>query len=203
MPQDERDLWNRKYSDGSHSSLKPEPFLCEAFEKFLAARPPGFALDVAGGAGRHALWLAQRGWKVKLIDISEAGAALARENADRMLPSSGSTLFSVEVADLSVSPNLGDEGYDLVIVFSYLQRELFPALIRALKPEGLLIYQTYTSERSECSGGPLNPKYLLQPRELLRAFSTMRVLHYEENPSGRAVAELVAQKPSNLHGLGK
>ena len=197
----ERDLWNRKYSEGSHRSLEPEPFLLNAFAEFLAAKPPGSALDVAGGAGRHALWLAQQGWSVKLLDISEAAVALARENAARVLPSplgtpvSTAPLFVAEVVDLNATPDLGDQQYDLVIVFRYLQRELFPSLIRALRPNGFLIYQTYITAQEKCSGGPTNPNYLLQPNELLEAFSSMRVLHYREHTVGRAVAELVAQKP--------
>jgi tellurite methyltransferase len=204
MPQneDEKDRWNRKYMEGSHHSLDPEPFLCDAFQRFLARTPPGTALDVAGGVGRHALWLLQRGWKVKLIDISDAGVALARENAARVLASQPevsatiSPLFVAEVVDLNAAPALGDEEFDVVLVFHYLQRELFPALVRALKPHGFLIYQTYLAAQTERPGGPTNPKYMLQPDELLQAFSSsVRVLHYRENFSDKAVAELVAQKP--------
>jgi tellurite methyltransferase len=194
----ERDRWNRKYSEGSHRSLEPEPFLVNAFAEFLRARPPGSALDVAGGAGRNALWLAQRGWRVKLIDISDTGVDLARENALVMLPSqpdATASLIVAEVMDLNARPDLGDEQYDLVIVFRYLQRELFPALIRALRPNGFLIYQTYTSAQAKCASGPTNPEYLLQTGEVLQAFSSLRVLHYGENTAGKAVAELVAQKP--------
>ncbi len=197
----ERDVWNRKYSEGSHGSLEPDPFLVDAFAEFLTSRPPGAALDVAGGAGRHALWLAQRGWRVKLIDISEVAVVLARENAAKVLPSPPGTpgsrapLLVAEVVDLNATPDLGDQQYDLVIVFRYLQRELFPSLIRALRPNGFLIYQTYTTTQEKCGVGPTNPNYLLQPGELLQAFSSMRVLHYREHTAGRAVAELVAQKP--------
>jgi tellurite methyltransferase len=205
MPLDEKTSWNKKYSEGPRPSLErslePEPFFLDAFQEFLATRPPGTALDVAGGAGRHALWLAQRGWRVNLLDISEAGVALARDNADRMLPprpgapASNQPLFTAEVTDLNSHPDLGDGQYDLIVVFLYLQRELFPALIRALKPEGFLIYQTYTAEQSQ-SSGPSNPKYLLQPDELRHAFRSLRILHYRERPMGKVFAELVAQKPN-------
>lgn len=201
MHRHEKTLWNKKYSAGSHGAREPEPFLLTAFAEFLAARPPGTALDVAGGAGRHALWLARRGWRVKLIDISEAGVALARENAAKAFTSPAGVaapkplLFEAEVVDLNSTPGLGDEQYDLVLVFFFLQRELFPALIRALKPGGFLVYQTYTTEQRRFAGGPTDPRYLLHPNELLQAFQSLHVLHYREIASGKGVAELVAQKP--------
>lgn len=198
MQPDEKTLWNRRYAEGSRDSLEPDPFLVYAYGEFLAARPPGMALDVAGGAGRHALWLAQRGWKVRLIDISEAGVALARKHAAEALssqPSSREPLFEAEVMDLNSAPDLGDSQYELVLVFFFLQRRLFPALIRALKPGGLLIYRTYTTEQQRSSGRPTNPEYLLRPNELLQAFQSLRLLHYRERALEKAVAELVAQKP--------
>ncbi len=200
MQLDEKARWNRKYSEGSHTSLEPDPFLVTAYDEFLSARPPGIALDVAGGTGRHALWLADRGWKVRLIDISEVGVEVARKNADQAnhAEHSASTVMkgsiSAEVLDLNASHDLGSEQYDLVLVFLYLQRELFPALISALKPDGLLIYKTYNTEHQNSSSGPNNPLFLLQPNELLQAFQSLRVLHYHETLQGKCVTELVARK---------
>jgi 2-polyprenyl-3-methyl-5-hydroxy-6-metoxy-1,4-benzoquinol methylase len=74
MAIDEKTSWNKRYSEGSHSSLEPDPLLLRAYEEFLPSHAAGTALDVAGGVGRHALWLAERGWKVKLLDVSEVGA---------------------------------------------------------------------------------------------------------------------------------
>jgi tellurite methyltransferase len=113
-------------------------------------------------------------------------------------PDTSAPLFVAEVVDLNVTPDLGDEQYDLVIVFRYLQRALFPSLIRALRPNGFLIYQTYTTTQEKCGAGPTNPDYLLQPGELLQAFSSLRVLHYREQTVERAMADLVAQKPDVL-----
>jgi SAM-dependent methyltransferase len=202
MEPDEKTVWDNKYKEALQSSLEPEPFLLDAFREFLAGRPPGMALDVAGGRGRHSLWLARQGWRVKLVDISEVGVALARENATRSLsPGRGESarrepLFEAEVLDLNRGPDLGYQQYDLVLVFFYLQRRLFPALIRALRPGGLLLYETYIRDQRRI-GGPSNPEYLLEPNELLQAFQSMRILHYQEGTAGRAVAELVAQKPES------
>ena len=187
---DERSLWNKKYSEGSHSSLEPDPLLVNAYSEFLQDTTPGKALDVAGGVGRHALWLAERGWQIKLVDVSEAGIELARQNARQR-----NAEIEAQVLDLNHAPDLGRDQYDLVMVFFYLQRELFPALIAALKPGGFLIYKTYSTEQRKFSGGPTHPLHLLEPNELLRAFSSLRVLHYRETVKEKGVAELVAQKP--------
>jgi tellurite methyltransferase len=191
MEIDEKALWNKKYSERSHDSLEPDPFLVNAYDEFLAGRPPGSALDVAGGVGRHAIWLADRGWRVKLVDISEVGIQQAEENAKRTLTTAS---IITELRDLNATQELGREQYDLVLAFFFLQRELFPALASALKPGGHLIYKTYTAEQKNFTGGPSHPMFLLQPNELLRAFPSMRVLHYHETIQEKGLAELVARK---------
>ena len=172
-------------------SLEPDPFLVSAYSEFLAGTSPGTALDVAGGVGRHTLWLAERGWRVKLVDVSDVGIEQARKN---VATSRSAALVQFEVADLENSRNLGNELYDLVLVFFYLQRELFPALISALKTGGLLLYKTYTVAQRQFPGGPSHPMHLLQPDELLRGFGSLQILHYHESGQGKGVAELAARK---------
>lgn len=200
IDRDEKTLWNQKYREKSHGSLEPDPLLVSAFQEFLIDREPGAALDVAGGVGRHSIWLAQRGWRATLLDISEVGIGQARENVRERLGASGKdALVTTEIIDLNSTKELGREAYDLVLVFFYLQRELFPALISALKPGGLLVYKTYTTEQTRFAGGagkrgPSHPMFLLEPNELLRAFASLRVLHYHETIAGKGVAELVARR---------
>lgn len=184
-------MWNQKYSEGSHSSLEPDPFLVAAYEEFLSAASPGLALDVAGGVGRHAIWVAQRGWRVKLMDISEVGVKQASENVKQTATASS---IATEVRDLNSKQDIGRDQYDLVVVFFFLQRELFPALAAAIKPGGTLIYKTYTTEQKNFAGGPSHPMFLLEPNELLHAFPSLRVLRYHETIQERGVAELVARK---------
>jgi tellurite methyltransferase len=191
MGMDEKTLWDKKHGERSHSSLEPDPFLVSACDEFLFGTSPGLALDVAGGVGRHSIWLAQRGWRVKLLDISEVGIQQAMENAKR---SGTASSISADICDLNTMQDLGREQYDLVVVFFFLQRELFPALLDAIKPGGILIYKTYTTEQKNFSGGPSHPMFLLEPNELLQAFSSLRVLHYHETIQGKGVAELVARK---------
>jgi 2-polyprenyl-3-methyl-5-hydroxy-6-metoxy-1,4-benzoquinol methylase len=194
MAIDEKASWNKKYREGSHGALEPDPFLVAAYEEFMSAASPGLALDVAGGVGRHAIWLAQRSWRVKLVDISEVGVKQAGENAKQ---TGTASLIATEVRDLNSEQDLSREGreqYDLVVVFFFLQRELFPALAAALKPGGILIYKTYTTEQKNFAGGPSHPMFLLQPNELLHAFPSLRVLHYHETIQEKGVVELVARK---------
>jgi tellurite methyltransferase len=191
MERDEKTLWNRKYRERSHLSIKPDPLLVSAYSEFLSEASAGKALDVAGGVGRHSIWLAERGWKVTLLDVSEVGIELAEKNLDeRGLQEK----VALKVLDLQTASSLGNAEYDLVLVFFYLQRELFPALIKALKPGGFLIYKTYTIEQRRFTGGPSHPMHLLKPNELLEAFASLRILHYHEIVQGKGVAELVARR---------
>src|SRR4029077_8862277 len=118
-----------------------------------------------------------------------------KENIARVLcPVKKDSLVATEIVDLNRSHDLGREQFDLVLVFFYLQRALFPALISALRPGGFLIYKTYTTEQQKFAGGPSHPMFLLQPNELLHALQSLRILHYHETITEKGVAELVGQK---------
>ena len=202
MSDSERNAWNQRYSRGSHASLAPDPFLMQAFDEYVRPQFPrgGLALDLAGGVGRHAIWLARRNWKVSLVDISEVGLEHAKKNARDL-----ARRIKFVAADLqnrsrhrassrAQSFSLGRSAYDLLVVFFYLERSLFPRLVRALKPGGFLIYKTYTLDQMKFPGGPSHPLHLLKPNELLDAFSSLRVLSYRETIHDRGVAELLARK---------
>ena len=193
MGRDEKSRWNKKYEEASPGFWEPEPFLVDAYSEFVAGLPAGDALDLAGGSGRNALWLAQRGWRVRLVDISEAGVALAVERARGFSPEARGSV-TTDVLDLSSVRSLGHERYDLILVFFYLQRNLFPALIQALKPGGILMYQTFTTGQRSLIGGPRGPAYLLNPNELREAFQALQILHYRESTGLKSLAELVARK---------
>jgi tellurite methyltransferase len=169
-----------------------DPFLPYAYEQFIKPlfSNAGRALDLAGGVGRHAIWLARRGWGVTLLDIAEVAIAKAQENAAACRHRI--TFKCVDAAQFKA----GRESYDLVLVFFYLERKIFPELVKALRPGGLLIYKTYTELQSEFGKGPTHPRYLLKENELLRAFSKLKVLHYEETIVLRGIAQLVAGRNS-------
>jgi len=188
--EDERSSWNKRYSDGSHEVTEPDPFLLYAYDEFVAPLfpTPGVALDIAGGLGRHAIWLAERGWRATLVDVSEVGLAKARANAGPL-----TSRIDFCAGDLTDFP-IDEKAFDLVLVFFYLQRELFSALEMALRPGGLLIYKTYTHLQPSFGKGPTHPMHLLEDNELLRAFSHLHVLYYHETIRDRGVAEFVGRK---------
>ena len=190
LPQHEREKWNKRYLEGTHGTLRPDQFLLDAFDRYIEPIFPnkGCALDVAGGTGRHAIFLAEKGWNVLLTDIAEQGIENARDNAGDL---SGRMEFAVE--DLARFQARGRQ-HELILVFFFLQREIFPELVRALKPGGLLIYKSYTRRQRNFQGGPSNPDFLFAENELLNAFRGLRVLHYAELIRDCGMAELVAQK---------
>ena len=188
----ERERWNRKYRESPDSWREPDPFLLRAFSEHIRPRFPdgGHALDLAGGAGRHAIWLARQSWKVTLIDIANAGIEIARENA-------GSFASNVDfVEDDLGSFQAPQMQFDLVLAFFYLERRIFPEIVKAIRPGGLLIYKTLTRSQLELAGGPKDPAYLLEEGELPRLAAGLQILFYREQIAEKATAELVARKNS-------
>jgi tellurite methyltransferase len=191
---DPRERWNRKYREAPEAWLVPDPFLKVAFSQYILPLFPhgGRALDLAGGAGRHAIWMAKQGWKVTLIDISETGVEQARQNARSLAPH---IHFVVDdLTHFKASQTGFKTGFDVVMAFFYLERKIFPQIVRAVRPGGLLVYKTHTLARGELAGGPKNPAHLLEPSELLHLAAGLRTLHYQEREAKKATAELVARK---------
>ena len=131
-------------------------------------RPQGTVLDVACGAGRHVLWLASRGHAVTAIDRDEAALQPLRAVAE------------VIVADIEAGPwPCANRLFDAVLVTNYLWRALWPHLVAALAPGGLLIYETFAAG-NETVGRPARAEFLLQPGELLARCRGLRVIGYED-----------------------
>ncbi len=194
MEPEEKSRWDARYKERPQSWAEPDEFLVRSYDEFLSDRPPGLALDLAGGAGRNSLFLIARGWRVDLVDISEVALQLAKEKFRSAKRSAVDGKLNVKAVDLNAVSDFGRSEYELIVVFYFLRRELFPALIAALKPGGTLVYRTYTIDRMNVPGGPSDPAYLLQPGELRQAFDSLEILYYNETKTGKAAAELVAKK---------
>lgn len=151
----------------------------------------GAALDVACGRGRHALWLARKGFEVRALDRNAEAVEQVRLTARRL-----GLAMDCAVVDLETDPppDLGAARYDVIVVFNYLHRPLMPMLQRALVAGGRLVYETFTVEQAE-RGHPKNPLFLLKPGELRTLVAPLHVLRYREGEAeGRCVASIVAEK---------
>jgi SAM-dependent methyltransferase len=159
-----RERWDEKWRErGTEARTEPSRFLVEE----LSGVPAGRALDLACGAGRNAIWLAERGWRVTGVDYSEVALAEARRRA---------TERAVDVdwilADLTEwSPPLG--GFDLVCVL-YLQlpagerRLVLGRAAEALAPGGtILVVGHDLTNLTEGYGGPKSPDVLYTPDDLV------------------------------------
>jgi 2-polyprenyl-3-methyl-5-hydroxy-6-metoxy-1,4-benzoquinol methylase len=152
----------------------------------------GRALDVACGSGRHALWLAERGFSTTALDRDDALVhELHAEAARRGLE------VHADVVDLEHEAfALDRSSFDVIVVVHYLHRPLFNGLLAALRPGGVLVYETFTRAQAQ-RGRPTNPAYLLEPGELLRRVDGLDVLASREGEfEGRMVASVVARRPA-------
>jgi tellurite methyltransferase len=166
-----RDKWDRIYSQDEPGKQAPAPVLAE--NAFLLP-PIGTALDLASGLGANAIFLAEYGLTVTALDISSAAIEKLNAYADRRR-------LAVYAGQEAVTPAaLPSSAYDVIVISRFLDRSLKDAIIEALKPGGLLFYQTYTRLKVAAEG-PNNPDYLLETNELLDLFSPLRTVFYREN----------------------
>jgi dihydroneopterin aldolase len=186
----------------AHHAETADPMPSRFVTQQLHRLPKGRALDVASGTGRHALYLATRGFEVEAIDRdAERLATLSTIAAQRHL--SHLTVKQVDLERITDErPEFPSNTYDAIVVCFYLHRPLFPWLIEALKPQGVLLYETFTIENYMRYHHPRRWEFCLAQNELLRLTSSLRVLSYDEgeHDGGHGIglnftAQLVAQKP--------
>ena len=188
--QDQRARWDIKYEQGLPSLTEPDPFFISAYERFVNPSLPkqGVALDLAGGLGRHALWLASRSWQVTVVDVSDVAIGKLRQAAVEL--NVNVDLFVGDAAEYKFEP----ARFDLIVLFYHLDRSLFSKIVSALKPGGLLICKMslrWDSGESLMTA-TTNP---LQRNELPSLLPELDVLHHQERPvRDRGVVEFVGRK---------
>jgi SAM-dependent methyltransferase len=149
----------------------------------------GRALDVAGGAGRHAIWLAQRGWETTIVDGSSRGLAICRQRASEAGVKVTDICLDLEAEPLPAGP------WDLIVSCCYLQRSLFPQMIAELAIDGMLIVCQPTRRNLERHDRP-PAEYLLEEGELLQLVRPLEIVRFREGwlEEGRHDALVVACK---------
>lgn len=183
-------MWDQRHADPDKQPSAAEVLL----ENLHLLPETGNALDLACGLGGNALELARSGLEVSAWDIS----SVAVERLQHLAASAGLAL-NAEQRDVEQN-RLTENAFDVIVVSYFLNRGLMPALIAALKPGGLIFYQTFT-RIAVSDTGPSNPAYRLGDNELIALLSPLSVRFYrEENRLGdlrkgsRDVAMIVAQK---------
>jgi SAM-dependent methyltransferase len=170
---DTRSYQNRhlKISRPEHWIERFLPLLCENAQ----------ALDLACGGGRHSKLMLDAGHHVTALD----------RNTDAIHERlGGQQNLTIITADLEncgeksgdvFAPHgvLADQKFDAVVVVNYLHRDLFPGLLGAIKPGGVLLYETF-ADGNEKFTRPRNPDHLLRPGELIeRVTGVLQIIAYE------------------------
>ncbi len=196
--------WNLRYQ-----TVTDIPNPCQVLYENVHLLPAsGVALDLACGLGANAVWLAQHGLETFAWDYSSVAIGRCREYVVTHHPNlleEGRHLLHLEVRDVITFPPPPNT-FDVMVVCRFLERRLIPDIVAALKPGGMLFYQTFTRALVS-AGGPKNPEYRLAENELLKMFQELQVVAYrEEGEVGdktrgfRNEAMLVARKAlSGIH----
>ena len=190
--------WNARYRGRDQAAdAEPLPLLTAA----VAGVPPGRALDLGCGTGRHAVWLAERGWRVDAVDGAAAGIELLLARAAR---AGCRERIRPHVADLEADPPafvIAEDAYDLIVDCFFLHRPLFAAIRRGVRPGRLLVAALHLP----APGAERGHSYVLEPGELEKLATGWgwSLLHSEERgpggggaaDHGLGVAEIVARRP--------
>jgi len=181
MSKQDRDKWNQRYAEDCYRKNNPVSLV----EDWLPRLPVGRALDVACGAGRNAIFLAQAGYQVDAVDISHEGLKLASQQADNQ----GLSINWIE-QDLD-KPYQFDTNYDLILVMWYVDLELISRLCGCLAPGGYLLCEEHLVTDHEVIG-PANLNFRVAPGDLTQAVSSLDVLLYQESIEKTSGGEQVA-----------
>lgn len=183
--------WNDRYRlrerPAEDLDAAPTPLLVGT----ASALPPGKALDLACGAGRNALWLAEHGWEVTAVDGAPAAIEILRTRAMERALKITAIVADLEKADFKIEPTR----WNLIAMCYYLQRGLFEPAKRGVTPGGILISIVHINEPGETDS-----PHRLRPGELEQYFAGWEILHRYEGKANdsahrRAVAEIVGRRP--------
>jgi SAM-dependent methyltransferase len=178
--ENDRRRWNENFLQKAHAGA-PSAIV----QKFYRLAGRGNALDIASGRGQNALFLAEKGFRVDALDISDVALKQIAGKHPNLHP------LCIDLDTFDIAP----AHYSLILNIRFLNRRLFPYIQEGLAPGGILIFETYLDEPAQ----PLCRDYLLRTNELLHAFLALRILFYREGRQRhrgetRQVASLVALK---------
>jgi len=195
--------WDERHREAAQNApAEPASIVSE----WLPLLPDGPALDLACGTGRNTVllgtarhWVTAIDWSGAALDILENRARKAKMHVTRAdaAEMGASRVRGIRLIQANLEEvHLPEFAFSLILCLQFLQRSLFSEMARALRPGGMLLFETFTRAQLNYSGGPRNPAHLLEPGELREAFPELDVLFYRELNAGQGIASLVAQKPA-------
>lgn len=194
MADETRQKWDDIYGADSRASHAPGDAARVLTENSHLLPAQGRALEIACGRGANAMWLARHGlqvdaWDISPVVIEQLNASVAQQGLS----------VSGQARDVMQQPPPA-ASYDVIIVSHFLERGLLPLLRQALRPAGLLYYQTFTQARVS-DRGPTKAEYRLVDNELLHLCDGLQILVYREegrvgalDQGWRDLAMIVAQQ---------
>lgn len=161
----DRIKWNKRYKD----SYSPDT-VSGVVKKYCYLAQNNKALDIAAGAGRNAVFLAQAGFDVDAVDISD----VAVNKINIVHPKINGICTDLDTYEID------ENYYDLIVNINYLNRRLFPYIRQGLKIGGVLIFETYVKGDNRGAGPVSSKEYLLDENELLHSFLSLKIVNYQE-----------------------
>ena len=189
MSETDRERWNGRYAAGEYAGRSwPSDFLKESLDRL----PRGRALDLACGLGRNARFLAENGWQVDAVDVSD----VALGKAEALAPDADIRWIARDLERGFTPP----AHYDLVVNICYVNLPLLAGIRAALRPGGALLVEQHLAlpELPDDVVGPRNPRFRVEPGALQSVAKGLRVDVDEEgllqDPDGEtaALARLLA-----------
>ena len=163
--------WDAIYrSKGPTENYSPA-YILDKFQHLLPTQ--GKALDLASGSGANALFLSQHGLQTHAWDISSTAIEQLLGSANKFKLN-----ITTEIRDVVRHPP-EEKSFDVIVVSHFLDRQIMPQIINALRNDGMLFYQTFTIARVQDSG-PSSNKYRLSKNELLSLCKGLQLIVYQE-----------------------
>jgi SAM-dependent methyltransferase len=196
-------MWEQRFAGETYFyGTEPNEFLRDS----LPTLPKGAAMCLAEGEGRNAVFLAESGYQVSSVDLTQAGV----DKTKRLAEDRGVTVDAV-VGDLA-DFDLGHERWDLVVsIFAHVppdvRRSLHRRVVDSLKPGGVLLLEAYTPDQvGRGTGGPQDSELTMTLNGLREEIAPLEFLHSEEldrdvlegagHTGHGAVVQVIARKPA-------
>jgi len=164
MAQEDKKRWDEKHAQDTMPH-KPIKFIREYAHLANGTQ----ALDIACGNGRHSKYLVSLGYAVDALDISSVAISSLRD------------VEGVEAVEVDFDTHVLDKNkYDLIVCTYFLERKLFPQMLEALKPNGIILMETFVAHKDNGRKAS-NPTFRLKEGELEAYFSkSCELIHMKE-----------------------